>query len=235
MVLRQEIALDLHLIFEKNLKTIAISFAALIVLGLGVSLISGQSERQERSAQEAFSPLQIKFSQWKEQNQTSDKSQKDGVKNVVNLVELKKEIDGFISKYPATVASQMAGLSLSEIYVTENNFVEAMNILKKVETKSSVLSNTLVLKKMGQLLADSEQCKEAILVWDKVLANKKAEFTFSDLKIKQALCYQKLNDMKKAEDLLTQVKNNKTEGQEQSSIEAEKVLRLIQFNKAQGS
>ena len=106
---------------------------------------------------------------------------------------------------------------------------------KKVETKSSVLSNTLVLKKMGQLLADSDQCKEAIDIWNKVLNNKKAEFTFSDVRIKQALCYQKLNETQKAEELLTQVKNNKTEGQEQSSLEAEKVLRLIQFNKAQGS
>ncbi len=220
---------------EKNLKTIAISFAAVVVLGLGISLISGQSERQEKSAQEAFAPIQTKFSQWKEQNQTVAKTAQDTTKVVVNVADLKVEIEGFISKNPATIASQIAGLSLAEIYSSENNLVEAMNTLKKVETKSSVLSNTLVLKKMGQLLADSDQCKEAILIWDKVLTNKKAEFTFSDIKIKQALCYQKLNEIKKAEDLLTQVKNNKTEGQEQSSVEAEKVLRLMQFNKAQGS
>jgi lipopolysaccharide biosynthesis regulator YciM len=91
------------------------------------------------------------------------------------------------------------------------------------------------MKKMGQLFADSDQCKEAIDIWNKVLSNKKADFTFSDIQIKQALCYQKLNDSQKAEELLTKVKNIKTEDQEQSSLEAEKVLRLIQFNKAQGS
>jgi hypothetical protein len=219
---------------EKNLKTIALGFMAIIVLGLGVSLISGQSERSEKAAQEAFTPIQNKLVQLKEQSQPAQKDIKES-KTEVSVADLKKDLEGFIAQHPATVASQIAGLSLSEIYASEKNMVEALNTLKKVETKSSVLSNTLVLKKMGQLLADSDQCKEAIDIWNKVLNNKKAEFTFSDVQIKQALCYQKLNETQKAEDLLTKVKNNKTEGQEQSSLEAEKVLRLIQFNKAQGS
>lgn len=219
---------------EKNLKTIAFGFVAIVVLGLGFSLVSGQSERSEKAAQEAFTPIQNKLVQLKEQNQPAQKDVKEP-KAEVNVADLKKDLEGFIAQHPATVASQIAGLSLSEIYASEKNMVEALNTLKKVETKSSVLSNTLVLKKMGQLLADSDQCKEAIDIWNKVLNNKKAEFTFSDVQIKQALCYQKLNETQKAEELLTKVKNNKTEGQEQSSLEAEKVLRLIQFNKAQGS
>lgn len=219
---------------EKNLKTIALGFMAVVVLGLGFSLVSGQSERSEKAAQEAFTPIQAKLVQLKEQNQPAQKETKE-VKAEVNVADLKKDLEGFIAQHPATVAAQIAGLSLSEIYASEKNMVEALNTLKKVETKSSVLSNTLVLKKMGQLLADSDQCKEAIDIWNKVLNNKKAEFTFSDVQIKQALCYQKLNETQKAEELLTKVKNNKTEGQEQSSLEAEKVLRLIQFNKAQGS
>jgi tetratricopeptide (TPR) repeat protein len=219
---------------EKNLKTIALGFMAVVVLGLGFSLVSGQSERSEKAAQEAFTPIQAKLVQLKEQNQQTQKDVKEP-KTEVNVADLKKDLEGFIAQHPATVASQIAGLSLSEIYASEKNMVEALNTLKKVETKSSVLSNTLVLKKMGQLLADSDQCKEAIDIWNKVLNNKKAEFTFSDVQIKQALCYQKLNETQKAEELLTKVKNNKTEGQEQSSLEAEKVLRLIQFNKAQGS
>ncbi len=219
---------------EKNLKTIALGFMAVVVLGLGFSLVSGQSERSEKAAQEAFTPIQAKLVQLKEQNQQTQKDVKEP-RTEVNVADLKKDLEGFIAQHPATVASQIAGLSLSEIYASEKNMVEALNTLKKVETKSSVLSNTLVLKKMGQLLADSDQCKEAIDIWNKVLNNKKAEFTFSDVQIKQALCYQKLNETQKAEELLTKVKNNKTEGQEQSSLEAEKVLRLIQFNKAQGS
>ena len=219
---------------EKNLKTIALGFMAVVVLGLGFSLVSGQSERSEKAAQEACTPIQAKLVQLKEQNQQTQKDVKEP-RTEVNVADLKKDLEGFIAQHPATVASQIAGLSLSEIYASEKNMVEALNTLKKVETKSSVLSNTLVLKKMGQLLADSDQCKEAIDIWNKVLNNKKAEFTFSDVQIKQALCYQKLNETQKAEELLTKVKNNKTEGQEQSSLEAEKVLRLIQFNKAQGS
>lgn len=214
---------------EKNWKTLSFVSAGLIILGLIVALVSGQAESREKKAQEDFATLQTQLNQLKEQQSAKDS------KNAVDTVKLKKDLEDFISKNQGTVASQIAGLSLSDILVAEKNPVEALNVLKKVESNDSILSNFLVLKKQAQLLADSDQCKEAITAWDKILSNKKAEYTFSDIQIKQALCYQKLNDTKKAEELLTKVKNNKTEGQEQSSLEAEKVLRLIQFNKTQGS
>lgn len=217
---------------EKNWKLLTSGAAAAIVLGLILSLVSGQSERKEKSAQESFVVLQEKINQLKEQG--TDKAKKE-IKAAVDTTTLKSDLQNFISKNISTVAAQVAGISLADILADEKNMTEALNVLKKVETNTSVLSNILVLKKMGQILADNDQCKEAIAVWDKVLKNAKAEFSFADVQIKQALCYQKLNDTKKAEEVLNQVKNNKAEGQEQSSLEAEKILRLIQFNKAQGS
>jgi predicted negative regulator of RcsB-dependent stress response len=214
---------------EKNWKTLSFVSAGLIILGLIAALVSGLAESKEKKAQENFASLQTQLNQFKEQQSAKDS------KVTFDTLKLKKDLEDFISKNPATVASQMAGLSLSDILVSEKNTTEALNVLKKVESNESVLSNILVLKKQAQLLADNDQCKDAITAWDKVLSNKKADYTFSDIQIKQALCYQKLNDTKKAEELLTKVKNNKTEGQEQSSLEAEKVLRLIQFNKTQGS
>ena len=50
-----------------------------------------------------------------------------------------------------------------------------------------------------------------------------------------ALCYKKLNDMKKAEEILTSVKNNKLEGQEQLSQEADKILRVIKMSSTLGT
>ncbi len=219
---------------EKNWKTLSLASAGFIVIGLIIALVSGQSERKEKSAQEAFTSLNEKIVKLKEQ-QASKNPSTDSKSAPVDIQSLKKELEDFISKNPSTVASQMAGISLADILVSEKNTTEALNVLKKVETSSANLSNTLVLKTIGQVLADTDQCKDAIAAWDKILSNKKAEFAFADVQIKQALCYQKMNDSKKAEELLTKVKNNKTEGQEQSSLEAEKVLRLIQFNKAQGT
>ncbi len=218
---------------EKNWKTLSFVCAGLIVLGLAISLVSGQAERKEKSAQESFAVINEKITKMKEQQ--SVKNTTADSKVTTDIPAFKKDLEDFISKNQSTVASQMAGISLADILMSEKNSTEALNVLKKVETNSSNLSNTLVLKTMGQVLADGDQCKEAIAVWDKILANKKAEFAFGDVQIKQALCYQKLNDSKKAEELLTKIKNNKIEGQEQSSLEAEKVLRLIQFNKAQGT
>ncbi len=217
---------------EKNLKSIGLGFAALIVVGLVVTVVINQSEKKEKTAQENFAVIQDKLNKLNEKAPAADK---DSKAPVVDIVSLKKDLEDFITKNTGTVAAQIAGMSLADIYANEKNSTEALNVLKKIETNSSVLSNVLVLKKTGQVLADADQCKEAIAVWEKVLANKKAEFVFSDIKIKQALCYQKLNDLQKAEDILNQVKNNKSEGHEQSSLEAEKVLRLIKFKKASGT
>ncbi len=219
---------------EKNWKTLSLTSAGFIVVGLIIALVGGQSERKEKSAQEAFTSLNEKIVKLKEQ-QASKNATTEEKSAAVDIQSLKKDLEDFISKNPSTVASQMAGISLADILISEKNTTDALNVLKKVETSSANLSNTLVLKTIGQILADADQCKDAIAAWDKILSNKKAEFAFADVQIKQALCYQKMNDSKKAEELLTKVKNNKTEGQEQSSLEAEKVLRLIQFNKAQGT
>lgn len=218
---------------EKNLKSIGLGFAALIVVGLVITVVTNQSEKKEKTAQENFAVIQEKLNKLNEKTPAADKDAKAPA--AVDIVSLKKDLEDFITKNSGTVAAQIAGLSLADIYANEKNNTEALTVLKKIETNSSVLSNVLVLKKTGQILADADQCKEAIAVWEKVLANKKAEFAFADVQIKQALCYQKLNDFQKAEDLLTQVKNNKSEGHEQSSLEAEKVLRLIKFNKASGT
>ena len=214
---------------EKNWKLLSIGFAAIIITGFVFVLMTVQSERKEKTAQENFASFQNQFNKMKEQQGSKD------TKTVVDTVKLQNDLSDFIAKNPNTVAAQMAGILLSDILISDKNTTEALNVLKKVQSNSSVLSNTLVFKTMGQILADTDKCQEAIEVWDKILANKKAEFTFADIQIKQALCYQKLNNTLKAEEILNKVKNNKTEGQEQSSLEAEKVLRLIKFNKASGT
>jgi hypothetical protein len=44
-----------------------------------------------------------------------------------------------------------------------------------------------------------------------------------------------MNDLKKAEEILISVKNDKTEGSAEYVQHAERILRLIQFKKASGT
>jgi tetratricopeptide (TPR) repeat protein len=218
---------------EKNWKAISFGTGAVIILGLVYVLISNQSQAKEKLAQESFSVLQDQFNKMKEQQSAGEKN--EAAKPMVDKARLKVDLEEFISKSAGTVASQVAAIYMSDILVAEKKLEESIGLLKKVESKSTVLSNTLVLKTLGQILADSDQCKEAISTWDKILVNKKAEFLFADIQIKQALCYQKLNEEQKAVDILNKIKSNKSEGYEQSSLEAERILRLIQFNKVSGT
>jgi predicted negative regulator of RcsB-dependent stress response len=224
---------------EKYWKSLALGFGLVIVAGFAISFLSYKSKDKELAAQAAFMSTAQKFAQWKEQKEQpvsatpQAEAQKPEAK--VDGEQLEKELAAFAQTHSGTVAAQMAGLNLSVLLRDKNQLGPAMEILKKVETKSSYLSNILVKKAIGQLQADLDQCPEAIKTWENLISNKAARFAHGDVRLQQALCYQKLNDFKNAEALLNTVKANKSEGQEQSSQEAERLLRLLKFNQAVGS
>lgn len=221
--------------FENNWKLLALGLGAFIIIGLVWAIASGNSKRKEITAQEDYVTLDEQFNKYKEQKATLGADPKAEIKDKVDVASLKTNLQNFVNQNTGTVASQIAALSLSDILLDENNQTEALSLLKKTESNSNLLSNVLIRKKTGQILADSNQCKEAIAVWDKIITDKKTEYVQADVKIKQALCYQKLNDFKKAEEILTAVKNNRSEGQQQISAEADRILRLLQHSKASGS
>lgn len=221
--------------FEKNWKLLALGLGVFIIAGLVWAIISGNSKRKEITAQENYAALDEQFNKYKEQKNTLSTDPKAEIKDKVDVANLKTNLQDFVTQNTGTVASQIAALSLSDILLDENNQTEALNLLKKAETNSDFLSNVLIRKKTGQILADTNQCKEAIAVWDKIITDKKTEYVQADVKIKQALCYQKLNDLKKAEEILTAIKNNRGEGQQQTAAEADRILRLLQHSKASGS
>jgi len=220
---------------EKNWKNLAFGLVILLVVGLGYSIYSTQSSEKEKKAQAAFANIEQQVLALKAAAAPGADKNADQKAAPVDKEKLKQDLEGFVSQFPGTVASQMASLALADIYSTESKNSEALAVLKKTANNSGVLSNTLVIKRMGQILSDMDQCAEAVQVWEKVVSNKQASFAHGDVKIQQALCYKKMNDLKKAEELLTSVKNNKTEGQEQLSQEADRILRLLKLNSTLGS
>jgi len=222
---------------EANWKIIAGVFAAFVVGGAVVAFTNHFSTEKEKKAQEAYFNVEKKLTDLKAKKaeaQTADKKNEPA-----DYTQVKKDLEKVITDYPNSVASQMAALHLSTVLVDEKNVDGALSTLQKVENKDKGLVNTLVQQQIGQLLADKDKCQDAIVVWQKILDRKEAEFIHPELKLQQALCYSKTNDLKKAEEILTNLSNQSTAnenlGNSPTAKEAEKYLRLLQFKKVSGT
>ncbi len=248
-------------LIEKNWKLILGICIVLILGGAGVVIQSTLSISKEKNAQENFFLIEKKFSDYKtkkddveketpEKTSTKantksktlvidkSKTEKETPENLANQLEsIKKEFESFITNNPNSKATQMAALYFAEISRLQNNTDAALNILLKVQNNDSGLVNTLVQQQIGQLLANSEKYQEAIDIWQKIINRTEAKFLHNELKIQQALCYQKLNNMNKAEELLTNIANQKSDNQTDtpSVKEAARYLRLLQFKKVSGT
>ena len=235
--------------FEKQWKLILGLIGVLLVSGLATVLVSMKATNKEKLAQESYFLIEEKLVELKNKaagvESDLNKAQKDQKEKtdlkpnteVVDYSAVKTGFENVINEHPESTAAQMSAIHLAKILIDEKKTDAALNILVKVENKNKGLMNTLVQKQMGQLLADSNKCQEAIAIWQKILDRKEATFIHNESKIQQALCYTKLNDLKKAEEILTNLANqavNPEIGSNSISKEAEKYLRLIQFKKASG-
>lgn len=224
---------------EKNAKGILGIAGLVVVAGLIGTLVTQNSIRKEKATQEKFFAIDAKVKKYKEDKfKAADKSadKKEDVASVpVDVNALKAELEAFVNENTGTVAAQIAGLELADILTSENKATDALALLQKVETKSDLLSNVLVRMKIAQSFADQDRCSDALIIWSKVLGSKASSYLHAEAKINQALCYKKMNDLSKAEEILNQVKNDKADETGQSNREAERILRVIQFNKSFGT
>lgn len=225
---------------EKQWKLVLGLFSVLVLAGALVTFLSLRSMQKEQSAQESYFSVEKKLLDLKnkKESQAAVDPKKDVKKEVIDYTQVKNELEKVISDFPGSIASQMAALHLANLLIEDKNTDAALTALQKVENNSKGLVNTLVQQLIGQLLADKDKCPEAIVVWQKIINRKEAEFIHNETKIQQALCYTKTNDLKKAEEILTNLANqsvNPDMGKSASSKEAEKYLRLIQFKKASGT
>lgn len=225
--------MDFTSTLEKNWKLIAGVFVLLIVGGASVSIISSQKTKKELQAQESYFKAEKKYLDIKAKAAAAPA---DAVKKPSDYSAVKTDFEKVISDFPRSKASQMSAVYLSDILIAENKKDLALSTLQKAETTDTGLINTLVQQQIGSLLADQNKCAEALTVWQKIVDRKQAQFLHNTTRLQQALCYQKMNDSKKAEEILTNLANQKTEiNTEATAKEAEKYLRLIQYKKASGT
>ncbi len=233
-------------LIEKNWKLILGICLVLVLGGAGLAIRSTLTTSKEKKAQENFFLIEKKYTDYKAKKDNPEKTnekmtakaEKVTPENLaIQLESIKKELETFITNNPQSKATQMAALYFAEISRQQDSTESALAILLKVQNNDTGLVNTLVQQQIGQLLANSEKYQEAIDIWQKIINRKEAKFLHNELKIQQALCYQKLNNSSKAEELLTNIANQKTENQtDNSSVkEAARYLRLIQVKKVTGT
>ena len=222
---------------EKHWKLMMGAFLALVVIGLGVIGAIYVGQNKELKAQEDYFIIEKNYL---EAVTPPAQNSKDPTKAEApkDLTFAKTGFENIITKYPKTKAAQMAALYLAKIYSSEKNDQKALDILQKNMSSSSDLISALIQQKVGQMQADLGKCDEAIATWEKIIKNSSIEFMHSEVKIQQALCYEQNKDYKKAEEILTNVANQKSDAQNPASgtgEQAEKYLRLLRFQKASGS
>ncbi len=229
--------MDLATLIEKQWKLILSGLAVIITVGAVSVFLSYKSTQKEKAAQESYFVVEKKLIDLKSKKVTPPA--KDQKAEVVDFTPVKTEFEKVITDYPGSIAAQMAGLHVANLLVEEKNFDLALTTLQKIENNGKGLVNTLVQQQIGQLLADKEKCQDAITVWQKIVDRKEASFIHNETKIQQALCYTKLNNLAKAEEILTKLANIPPSAElgsvNATSKEAEKYLRLIQFKKASGT
>jgi tetratricopeptide (TPR) repeat protein len=211
---------------------------AAIVGGALMAVINGRGTQKELAAQESYFAVEKKLMDLKaKQTPAAGPDGQTAKAEPVDFTQVKKDLEKVMADHPGSIAAQMAALHFAHLLVEEKNFDLALSTLQKVETKKNGLVNTLVQQQIGQLQADKGNCNEAIAAWQKILERKEAAFIHDDLKIQQALCYSKINDLKKAEEILTNLANKGVGdvSASQASKEAEKYLRLLMFKKASGT
>jgi predicted negative regulator of RcsB-dependent stress response len=138
-------------------------------------------------------------------------------------------MEQIISEAPHSKAAKMAALNLAQVQIQYKKFDSAKKSLSSVADNSKDLLGAMVQSELGTLLANENNCKEAISYWEKIASNKKAEFMHSPVQLKMGLCYEAMNENSKAEEIYSKVK----EQEKDSSVgrSADKYLRLLQVKK----
>lgn len=228
--------------------------AGFLLLGAAVSGLNYLSESKERTQQEKYYILEKNYLDKKrgfeefQQAELMRANSKDP-KSVPELDNSKKPtgdlekdygsilsgFESFINQYPKGHSAQMAALNLGEIYASHKKFDEALSALQKVESsldKNDMIS-ALVWMQMGNLFANKKDCKTAIEKWQNLVNSKALAFSHGEAKLRMGLCYESMNEVAKAEALLTEISTS-TDGQTgnpEISREAKKYLRILKAQK----
>ena len=223
---------------------------SLIFIGVGLtySVFQYYSDKQETEVQEQYFKVEREFLKKKDlfdryeatskQANEKPKDKKNKTKTQPQKIEGEKASGDFekdygfaanafsdlILKNPNSKAAMMSALNLSEVQIKYKKDDEALALLNKIKTNRDVLSAMILIQK-GTTQANLKDCKSAVDTWGQVLQMKTAQFMHADIRLRQAICFENLNDSVKAEESYNKVIAEVKDGAVAKT--AEKYLRLL--------
>ena len=231
----------------KNSKIVLGGIASFIVFGLAIVLISYLDSQKELAQQEKYFLLEKKYTDTKRNFEeaarvasvkATDKNSKEESKFTAATGDLTKdygtlvpEFESFIENAHGTKAAQMAALHLSNLYQSYGKNNEATALLEKIthDLENGEVLKALILLQKGSVLANQDKCQDALTAWEKVTKDKGLSYAHDEAKLRSGLCYEKLNDLAKAETIYTELakKENNNDVDLVAVKEAQKYLRLL--------
>jgi len=117
-------------------------------------------------------------------------------------VDYKDSIDQLkdvITRFPKTQSSVIAALDLARIYHDYNKYDDSISVLTTASTVANhPATRGLVLQGLGLAYESKGDCARAVTQWQKIIDDKTMGPFQANSLIKQALCYEKLNQKDKA-------------------------------------
>jgi len=234
---------------QKHMSTLGIILGIFIGIGTLTSAVSWFSSRNERTANDKFYSIskqyQDKRSAFEEAESKKPALDKDGkptkeaaasntIKATGHLEQdygsIPKEFLDFLRENASNQAGRTAALTLAELYIKYHKTDEALDALKLTESslKPKELLSALIIHQMATLLANKNNCQNALEMWGKIVKNKEVQYLEKDVKIRMGLCYEALGDKEKAKAYFTEVSTKgKEERDNATTLDAGKYLRLM--------
>jgi len=233
-----------------------------IIIGGGWTAYSIVQDKKDGQRQEAFYLAEKKYLDARKKLEDAQKPKVDEKKNAktpptpiepkastnpeVDYAEAIQDLRKVTEANPTSKAGIMAALTLSEIYRHSEKLPEALKALElSTQGKATDLLSALAFKTKGNLQADLDQCANAVQTWQQLSHVGSFAFLTSDVKLKMALCYEKMDQAPQAEviykELIDRMKNpgqqaDKSDDSAADKLvgrEAEKFLRLMKLKKDQ--
>lgn len=217
---------------------------AIFVVGVIVSSVQYFMNNKEETLQAKYFAIEKKYLDKKRDFEEAGRSEKSTKAKATG--DLQKDygtevdsLEALVKEAGASKAGALAALNLSEILLTYQQADRAKAALDLVGAKGSGLLSSLVQMQLGNVAEAKGDCKSAVAIWTGLTSNKDLDFMAGEIKMRMALCYEAMNDLTKAESLLSEAsKKEDSAGGEMGAggvKDSDRYLRLLKMKKAQGT
>ena len=134
-----------------------------------------------------------------------------------------------LMKYSGTRAALAGAIDLADFYWQYSKKQEAGEVLQAFskKLKNSFLSH-LASFQLATYLQDQGNCEQALLLFDKILSSNKHKFFYPSVLLQQALCFEKVKDVKYVVDSYNKIIKDFPDSPEART--AQTYLRIFKLN-----